>query len=227
MIRAIGVDRLWVSWFEWLRQESGSCIYVGDPMCSWCWGISPELDKLIEQLPGVAFRILPGGLRPGPDARRVDDDFAQFLATEWNEIQQRTGQPFDFDILGREDWLYDSEPACRAITTMGEIDESLAWPLFKRIQQAFYAEGVLVTEPEVYPALVKEVGGDADKFMALFTSDQARELVLEDFAIVRGWGVYSFPTVILREGQSGSVIAQGYAPFEEMMAAIEGPDEEE
>lgn len=196
-------------------------LYVGDPMCSWCWGISPELDKLIGQLPDVPFRILAGGLRPGPSAEAMTDDFAQFLANEWSQISERTGQKFDFKILQREDWIYDTEPACRAITTMGEIDETLAWPLFKRIQQAFYAEGILVTDPEVYPALVKEVGGDPDQFMAMFMSQEATDLVWEDFAIVRSWGVTSFPTVIYREGDSGSIIAHGYATAETMKAIVD------
>ncbi|MBE8572891.1 DsbA family protein, partial [Vibrio sp. OPT46] len=25
--------------------------YVHDPMCSWCWGYKPTLDKLKQQLP--------------------------------------------------------------------------------------------------------------------------------------------------------------------------------
>lgn len=31
---------------EKTTSESLEVIYVGDPMCSWCYGIAPELDKL-------------------------------------------------------------------------------------------------------------------------------------------------------------------------------------
>jgi putative protein-disulfide isomerase len=196
-------------------------LYIGDPMCSWCWGISAELDKLVEQFPGVSFRILTGGLRTGSHVQELTDEFVQFLAVEWSEVNARTGQPVDFGILQREDWVYDTEPACRAVTVMGEIDESLAWPLFKRIQQAFYAEGVVVTDPDVYPDLVRDVAGDPDKFMAMFLSKDAVELVRDDFALVRSWGITSFPTVILRQGDSGTIIAQGYATAEEMAAEVE------
>ncbi len=80
----------------------------------------------------------------------------------------------------------------------------------------------MVTDPEVYPDLVREVGGDPDKFMAMFQSSEAVELVRDDFAMVRSWGVTSFPTVILRENETGTVIAQGYATAEEMAAEVEG-----
>jgi putative protein-disulfide isomerase len=196
-------------------------LYVGDPMCSWCWGISPQLDKLIELLPGISFRILAGGLRPGPNAQELTDEFVQFLAVEWSAVNAHTGQPFDFAILQREDWIYDTEAACRAVTVMGELDEPLAWPLFKRIQHAFYAEGVLVTNPDSYPALVSDVGGDPDKFMEMFLSDEATRLVWDDFATVRSWGITSFPTVIFREGQTGNIIAQGYATAEAMKEIVD------
>ena len=41
-------------------------IYIGDPMCSWCWGISPALIQLRNHFAkDMAFRIVVGGLRPG------------------------------------------------------------------------------------------------------------------------------------------------------------------
>ncbi len=39
-------------------------IYVGDPMCSWCWGIAPQLDTLVRTHPDIPLRIVVGGLRP-------------------------------------------------------------------------------------------------------------------------------------------------------------------
>lgn len=41
--------------------------YVGDPMCSWCWGISPVVKKLAEycEQHGLSFVMTMGGLRAG------------------------------------------------------------------------------------------------------------------------------------------------------------------
>jgi putative protein-disulfide isomerase len=134
-------------------------IYVGDPMCSWCWGIAPELQDLQERHPELPFKVIVGGLRPGPHAEPMDDRLAAFLGHHWREVSARSGQPFDHSILERRDWVYDTEPACRAVVAMRRLDPPRAWPLFKRLQRAFYAEGILLNDPEVYPQLVEEVGG--------------------------------------------------------------------
>ena len=131
-------------------------IYVGDPMCSWCWGIAPELDALINVHPDVPLRIVVGGLRPGPNAQTVDAAMADRLLHHWQDVEARTGQPFDqgvFDDLG---WLYDTEPACRAVVVMRELAPHETFRFFKRIQRAFYAEGQPVWDPNAFEALLDD-----------------------------------------------------------------------
>ncbi len=49
------------------QSEKQEIIYVGDPMCSWCWGISPALTELRDHFAKekIAFKVIVGGLRPG------------------------------------------------------------------------------------------------------------------------------------------------------------------
>lgn len=199
--------------------EEREIIYVGDPMCSWCWGIAPELEELQERLPGIRLSVVTGGLRPGPDAQ-PSARLVPFLKGEWSRIEEYTGQPFDHRLLDRTDWLYDTEPACRAVATMRTIDEPRAWPLFRRIQRAFYAEGVLVTRPEAYPELVADVGGDPDAFMEAFVSKEFEGAAWSDFSVARQWGVTSFPTVIARVGDQGHLLTVGYSTAETMVSRL-------
>ena len=195
-------------------------VYVGDPMCSWCWGFAPQLDELRRRFPGVGFRIVTGGLRPGPDAQPMTDRLATFLAHEWTQIQRHTGQPFNHRLLGRRDWIYDTEPACRAVAVMRNIEEPLAWPLFKRIQRAFYTEGILPTDSSIYPPLVEEIGGNVHEFMQAFDAPENRGLAWTDFALVRRWGVTSFPTVIARLDDQGYLVTIGYAAADAMVERL-------
>lgn len=41
--------------------------YIGDPMCSWCWGISSTLEELARycEQKGIGFTLTMGGLRAG------------------------------------------------------------------------------------------------------------------------------------------------------------------
>lgn len=195
-------------------------IYVGDPMCSWCWGIAPQLDELQRRLPEAGFRVITGGLRPGPDARRIDDAMAAHLEHEWALIEQTTGQPFDHSTIGRRDFLYDTEPSCRAVTLMRLFDAPKAWPLFKRIQKAFYAEGIVTTSPETLLPLAGEVGADVERLRTAFDSEEFRDAAWADFTVAREWGITSFPTVIARVGDQGHLLTIGYSNAAVMMERL-------
>ena len=38
-------------------------IYVGDPMCSWCWGFAPVLERMTEVYE-IPIRVVVGGISP-------------------------------------------------------------------------------------------------------------------------------------------------------------------
>ena len=63
--------------------------YIGDPMCSWCYGFTNEWSAFVAALPNVKFIYLMGGLRP--DGTESMASLKDFLAEHWHEINQRTG----------------------------------------------------------------------------------------------------------------------------------------
>jgi putative protein-disulfide isomerase len=91
-------------------------MYIGDPMCSRCWGISPILKKVQNFCTDhkIKFNLMLGGLRIG-GGDLWNDEFKNFLKNEWMRINERTGQKFVFNLLEKEDFNYDTEPACRAV----------------------------------------------------------------------------------------------------------------
>ncbi|MGH3666293.1 MAG: DsbA family protein, partial [Egibacteraceae bacterium] len=123
-------------------------LYVGDPMCSWCWGFAPAMARLGQRYT-IPIRVIVGGLRPGADAGPLDDELRAFLLEHWLAVAAASGQPFTTSALQRPGWVYDTEAACRAVVALRELapDRELAW--FARLQQAFYADGEDVTDERV------------------------------------------------------------------------------
>ena len=75
--------------------DQPTIIYIGDPMCSWCYGIAPELAKLKEAWAGKAeFKVLMGGLRPNA-TEPIDQEMKDFLAHHWDEVHKRSKQPLE------------------------------------------------------------------------------------------------------------------------------------
>lgn len=197
-------------------------IYVGDPMCSWCWGFAPEIEALAEDYP---TEVVVGGLRPGPSAQELEDRMARFLAEHWVEIAERTGQPFDTGFLDRRDgWVYDTEPAARAVVTMREADAPSTLRYFTSVQQAFYAEGRDITDFGVLAELARRF--EVEGFEERLDSDESQQAAWADFSRARKWGITGFPTLVAElDGDRLALLARGWTKADVIRKRIHSLDE--
>jgi putative protein-disulfide isomerase len=194
-------------------------IYIGDPMCSWCWGFAPVLHRLLERLdPDTAFEVRVGHLRSG---QAWDDAFRSHLARHWETVHRRTGQPFDTALLERDTFNYDTEPACRAVCTARSLDPEKALDLFFRLQEAFYIRGETITDTEVIGAIAAAAGYEKGGFLAAFHSDAMRDAVAADRAVARTYGVSVFPSLVLIDREGHISILKGYREFDVLMLQLE------
>lgn len=198
--------------------------YVGDPMCSWCWGISPAVKQLAEYCDqhGLSFVMTMGGLRAG-GGDPWNLAFKAFLRQEWSHIQKTTGQPFGFSLLEAAQFNYDTEPACRAVATASlllaerGLPSSAALPFLAATQYKFYVDGQDPKTEAFYHDICDRVGLPFEEFSQTFTSQRAREAVSQDFALCRQWGVRSFPTLLLERHGEISLLATGYVDSETLL----------
>ena len=123
--------------FSWLQaQDKTTIIYIGDPMCSWCYGFAPEITKVKEQYKQLDFKLILGGLRPGGTEKIQGMDM--FLRHHWKEVNKKSGQPFSYEILKQKDFVYDTEPACRAVVVARELKPGIELDFFRAIQTQNY-----------------------------------------------------------------------------------------
>ncbi|MFI8481137.1 DsbA family protein [Pseudomonas sp. NPDC078700] len=186
-------------------------------MCSWCWGFAPVFQSLAEQAQaqGVELHLIAGGLRTGSGAA-LDSTKRKYILEHWQAVADATGQPFKFDGALPDGFVYDTEPACRALVTARNLDPQSAWPLVKLIQQAFYAEGRDVTQASVLVELAEQAGLPRIVFAEAFDSAEQHSATAADFTWVQDLGIAGFPTLLAeREGQL-ALLTNGYQPLESL-----------
>ncbi len=193
-------------------------------MCSWCWGFAPEIEKLAERHP---VEVVVGGLRPGPSAQVLEDRMAGYLRHHWDEIAERTGQPFDSGFLERrDDWVYDTEPAAIAITVMRRLDPAKTLTYFTTVQHAFYADGVDVTDFDELARLAAPFSVDVDDFGAQLLTEESKKGAWADFSMARSWGISGFPTLVGRLSDDRlALLARGWAPADLIETRIDSLSE--
>lgn len=191
--------------------------YIADPMCSQCYGIAPLMDQVAAYCDqhGLGFSLTMGGLRAGGGVP-WNEGFRAFLREEWTDIQQVTGQPFDFSFFDLADFNYDTEPSCRAVVVaqhfLAKKDKrpSASLAFFKAAQEQFYACARDPKEVDTYRATCDAVGIDFEEFRSMFSTPWAAQATHQQLVQGRLWGVRDFPTLLLEAGGEIIQIACGF-----------------
>ncbi|MFT0521203.1 DsbA family protein [Pseudomonas faucium] len=195
-------------------------LYVMDPMCSWCWGFAPVAAALIAQAAeaGVPTRLVLGGLRSGGSA--LDASTRRYILEHWQAVSEATGQPFRFDGAMPDGFVYDTEPACRALVTARELDAERVWPLLALIQASFYEQGVDVTTAPQLVELAERAGFDRALFAEAFARADLRAATAADFSWVQDLGIAGFPTLLAERNGQLALLTNGYQPLESLQPLL-------
>ena len=197
-------------------------MYFADPMCSWCYGFSPVISAIAERFEDrMPLHVVMGGLRAGNTSPMRPQD-KEYIRSAWTKVNGATGQPFDFDFLEREGFVYDTEPACRAVVTARRMMPKLALGFMGRIQQAFYAENRDMTSDEEVATVAEEAGFAREAFADAFIAPDTRNETFRDFLTAQQLGIHGFPTLIAgSEAKGYALVTNGYRPLEDILDPME------
>lgn len=193
-------------------------VYIGDPMCSWCYGFGKELAQLMVMHPALELEIVVGGLRAG-GTEMLDDAAKQFRLQHWARVEANSGLPFNREaFMALQGFVYDTEPVCRAVVTARHLaPQADLLAVFRALQHAFYAEGRDTTDgtvlAEVGAAELQRQGQtiDAAGFLAAWSEPATSAATHTDFARTRRLGVSSFPALLLETDEGLRELSPGYA----------------
>ncbi len=198
-------------------------------MCSWCYGFGVPLQKLLLQLPGVPLAVVLGGLR-AYNKEMMPDTLKNTLHHHWEEVTKRSGKPFGTGQFSRDGYVYDTEPACRAVVTIRTHAAEHTLAMYHAIQHAFYAMGRDITQTsvlaDVWNELIEsQILGDIklsrNVFIEAFESDTIKTQTRNDFAMVQQWGIRGFPALIAVVNGEAQLVANGYMEADEMLQRVQ------
>ncbi len=202
--------------------------YIGDPMCSWCWGISPVVEVLEQYClkHKVGFEIHVGGLRAGGGDPWVPE-FKNFLRNEWQHIAEATGQPFGYSLLDLPHFEYDTEPACRALVVIKELVKTKILPqafirkFMALMQHKFYVQGEDPKSEHFYMSLCSALNINEQSFLAYFLSEGIKAKTQNEFLVCRQMGVNAFPTIVAIQDGQMTTLSRGFTNFEQLITKLE------
>lgn len=195
--------------------------YFTDPMCSWCYGFSPVVKKLKENYPDIDLQIISGGFSPYSQ-QVVDQEYKDFLAFHWRNVNQRSGQFFDHSMkFISETFCYDTEPSSRALTVIQELLPKQDFGFLSLMQKSFYVEGKDITNDVVLARLAEEFGIERNIFLERFHSEEMKRKTNQGFQFSRQLGVQGFPTLLTLENGNAKVITRGFQDYDSLKVIVE------
>ena len=189
-------------------------------MCSWCYGFGPQLARLVQARPEASVEVVMGGLR-AYNREPMSDAFREMLRGHWDHVAQASGLPMSTSALENEEFIYDTEPACRAVVTGRSLEPQLAFGLLKALQHAFYAEGRDITRARILAEVASGCGYVHNDFLRDLESEEMRQETRGDFTAAQRLGVGGFPTLVLSHRDELYLITSGYAKADVLEERIE------
>ncbi|WP_454811198.1 DsbA family protein [Labrys neptuniae] len=211
------------------QAASGQVVtYLFDPLCGWCYGASPMLQRLRET--GVAIRPLPTGLFTGPGARPMDTGFAAYAWSNDQRIERLTGQRFTKayrkQVLEAEGGLFDSGPATLALTTAALTEPARELDALAAIQAGRYVEGRDTTSLACLTAILRSAGFTAAAGR-LAAPDEAllaanRTRIAEGRSLMARLGAQGVPALALQQDGQQRLIASNalFGSFDNLVSHL-------
>ncbi len=198
-------------------------IYVGDPLCGWCYGFTNVFEKVIEKYQDIAkITIVMGGLKV-EESIHINKKIKNLIYKNWTTVMDKTGQTFAVDLIDKlPEGKYNSEPPCRAVVTMRNLKQEATFHYYKELHTAMYRMAKNNTDPALFSEIAQRHSITKEAFNKSYNSDTMKIKTQMDFDFSKSSGVLGFPAFILKDEGGTFVLNQGYKPYEMIEKGIDG-----
>lgn len=196
--------------------------YIHDPMCSWCWGFSEVKRQLFKALPAhIEIHRLLGGLA-ADNEQPMTVEMQQHLQRVWQRIEEKIpGMKFNFNFWQNCQPRRSTYPACRAVIAARMQGDEFDEMMTARIQQAYYQQALNPSDRDTLVDLAAEIGLERHLFSRDLDSDATQQTLLSEIELSRKLHADSFPSLVLKIGNSAWPIAIDYLDSFIMLESIE------
>jgi len=160
-----------------------------------------------------------GGLRAG-NTKIMDSEQRGYILNHWFSVNEASGQPFEFAFKMPKDFIYNTEPACRAVKTIQKLNPKQALNFFTSIQEAFYTQNIDVTKTDTLAKLAVNHDVIQQQFELAFDSDEIKQQTQNDFMLTQQMRVNGFPSLIGANEEGYMYLAQGFQLYPQVEDTI-------
>ncbi|MDX2189155.1 MAG: DsbA family protein [Bacteroidota bacterium] len=205
---------------ENLPKMKPKIVYVFDPLCGWCYGFTPVVQKLKEKYADqYDFEVISGGMVIGDRVSPITN-IAPYISNAYKRVEEYTGVKFGDNFLKNTLWndtlLMDSYPPSLALEVFKSKLEHHSIDFAHDLQSAFYYDGIPINNKDIFSKLALKYGFNQEEFVHYFDNQEFKQKTIVSFKKSANLGVNGYPTLILMKEDKPTVLTRGYTGFAEI-----------
>lgn len=198
--------------------------YLFDPLCGWCYGAAPVLQKIAQKYPLV---LTPTGLF-FQSGHKVNAEFAQYAWQNDQRIYKMTGQVFSqayFEQVLQQELDFDSKNILLALTVIEQCASHQTLSALQALQHARYVEGKDNTDKTVIRGVLTNLGLDCEieQFDDLNLTQALNDRIALGKQLAKQFGVQGVPQLIVEKNAQKHLVPSQllFGQAEPLLAYIE------
>ena len=197
-------------------------LYIMDPMCAWCYGFQPELEKFLDNHPSIEVDWIMGGL--APDTKQpMNENLKQTISFYWYEIENKTQVTFNHDYWKLNTPYRSTYLACRAVISAENLVVKSAQKMVKAIQSAYYLEAKNPSLEETLIGCAGSIGLDETLFLDVLHSEETEQKFQQHLNMTRSLQVSGYPALMYVDSNNQThTLALGFCEAKELEERFNG-----
>lgn len=199
------------------NEKTMTLIYVYDPLCGWCYGFSPVIQKFYDETAELnEVKVISGGMVTGERTGPIGE-VAPYIKNAYLDVESSTGikfgEAFLKDVLEEGSTIFTSVPPSIALAVFKDLMPEKQLQFAGDIQKAIYYDGVAPEDLQAWSERAAQYGLDQQDFHERLKSERYAQKAREDFLEAQTLGVRGFPTVFVKNGDHMHLLARGYLDY--------------
>lgn len=191
--------------------------YVYDPLCRWCFGFHPIIDKIEKRFEGrLTVTALPGGLAIDENAETIREGYPD-LMEEVRKVEEVTKRKFGdpFKLLVEEgSYRINSLPGSIAQTIVNEKNPVQSVAFAGKLQETLFSRGGDISKTGILAELISDYGISSAEFEKLMNENETETKTRANFEWCREKGAGVFPSLLIKIGDEYGLMSKGYRPYD-------------
>ncbi len=206
-----------LAWKKTAETEKTKLLYIYDPLCGWCYGFGPVVEKVEKDFNGsVDIEIISGGMVMGDRIAPVGN-MSEYILTAIPRIEKTTGiqfgQPY-INLLKKGTYITSSEKPSVALCVYKSFTTERAVEYGHAIQTAFYKEAKDLNNDTLYADLAHTFNIDRETFLQRMQDSTYLKQAHAEFKRAEDLGVTGFPALLVKQKNGYDRITEGYTTAE-------------